>query len=83
MHTIARLWSSAKFRMLRSWIEERLPRAIVSGRRGGETSAIIVDIALRMEEAMAGLEEEARVVTTDFSKFFISIPWPLIGMIGR
>ncbi len=83
LHTIARLWSSAKFRLLKGWIGERLPRAIVSGRKGGETSAIIVDIALRMEEAMAGLEEDASVVTTDFSKFFDCIPWELIELIGR
>ncbi len=83
LNTIMRLWSSAKFRLLRGWMESRLPKAFASGRSGGETSAIIVDIALRLEAAMAGLEEDAQVVTTDFSKFFDCIPWPLVSMVAR
>ena len=85
MQTIFRLWSSAKYRALKTWIRDRIPAAIVSGKKGGETAAIVVELALRMEEALAGLEEseeEVLLVTTDFSKFFDSIPWTLIQEIG-
>jgi hypothetical protein len=84
MQTIFRLWSSAKYRLLKGWIREKVPAAIISGKPGGEAATIVVELALKMEEALAGLEEEeVMLVTTDFSKFFDCIPWRLVHVIGE
>jgi hypothetical protein len=77
-----RIWSGIVYKRHRAWLEDVLPKGILTGRMGGEVGIIVTKILLELEASQSGaLARTVFVTTTDFSKFFDMINWDFMSMI--
>ena len=77
-----RIWSGIAYKRHREWLEDVLPKGILTGRLGGEVGIIVTKILLELEASQSGLlSRTVFVTTTDFSKFFDMINWDFMTMV--